>query len=79
MNDFVDRIVSKEKSWVEFINYSILLSINLPASIETFSGWNGERPRAISSAFSNSLQLRRSGRILNEAVVFSAPLQPLIM
>ncbi len=79
MNDFVERVVSKEKSWFEFINSSILLSINLPASIETFSGWNGERPRAISSAFTNSLQLRRLGRMLNEAVVFPAPLQPLIM
>jgi hypothetical protein len=41
----------------------------LPASIETFSGWKGDMPLAISSAFTNSLQLRISGRILNDAVV----------
>jgi hypothetical protein len=54
----------------------ILFSIILPASKETFSGWKGDRPLAISSAFTNSLQLKISGKIVNEAVVLPAQLQP---
>jgi hypothetical protein len=51
----------------------------LPASIDTFSGWNGDSPFAISSAFTNSLQSRISGKIVYDAVVFPAPLHPEIM
>jgi hypothetical protein len=54
-------------------------SMSLPASIATLSGRNGERPRAISSAFTNSWQFKISGKILKEAVVFPAPLHPLMI
>jgi len=35
-----------------------------PVSKETVSGWNGDRPLAISSAFTNSLQFKVSGKIV---------------
>ena len=54
-------------------------SISRPASIATLSGLNGERPLAISSAFTNSLQSRISGSTVYDAVVLPAPLQPLII
>ena len=59
--------------------YSIRSSIILPASIATSSGWNGDKPLAISSAFTNSRQSRISGRTVIEAVVLPAPLHPAIM
>ena len=54
-------------------------NINRPASIATLSGLNGESPLAISSAFTNSLQSRISGSTVYDAVVFPAPLQPLMI
>jgi len=57
----------------------ILFSIIPPDSIDTLSGLKGERPLAISSAFTNSLQFKISGKIVKEAFVFRAPLQPEIM
>jgi hypothetical protein len=56
----------------------ILFNIILPASNETFSAWKGESPFAISSALTNSLQSNISGKIVNDAVVLPAPLQPAI-
>ena len=58
------------------LSYEIII---LPASKETFSGLNGDKPFAISSAFTNSLQFRIIGNIVNEAVVLPAPLQPEII
>ena len=58
---------------------SILLSIKRPASIATPSGLKGERPFAISSALTNSLTSKDLGRIVLEAVVLPAPLQPAII
>ena len=60
-------------------NSFMRLSINLPASIATLSGLNGESPCAISSALTNSLHCRILGRTLYEAVVFPAPLGPLMI
>ena len=40
------------------------------------SGLNGDRPRAISSALTNSWQCSNSGSIVYEAVVLPAPLHP---
>ena len=45
----------------------------------TLSGLNGERPRAISSALTNSWHPRISGNTVKEAVVLPAPLQPAMM
>jgi hypothetical protein len=58
---------------------TILFSMMYTASNATFSGWKGESPFAISSAFTNSLHSISSGKIVNEAVVFPAPLQPAII
>lgn len=43
------------------------------------SGFNGESPRAISSALIKISQLSISGNTVKDAVVFPAPLQPAIM
>ena len=45
----------------------------------TLSALKGDRPLAISSELTNSLHLSISGKIVNEAVVFPAPLHPDIM
>ena len=57
-------------------NSFILLSIIRPASKDTFSGWKGDNPLAISSALTNSLQSNITGNMVKDAVVFPAPLQP---
>ena len=57
----------------------ILPNISLPAWTATSSGLNGDNPFAISSAFTNSLQFNKSGRMFMEAVVFPAPLGPAII
>jgi hypothetical protein len=45
----------------------------------TLSGFKGDRPFAISSAFTNSLISKISGKMVKEAVVLPAPLGPAIM
>ena len=77
--DLVASVVSIENVSSFSNSSSIRFSINRPASIATLSGLNGERPLAISSAFTNSLQSRISGSTVYDAVVFPAPLQPLMI
>jgi hypothetical protein len=74
--DLVDKVVSKAKFSFPLSKVSMRSSIIRPASKATFSGWNGDNPNAILSAFTNSLQSKISGKIVNDAVVFPAPLQP---
>jgi hypothetical protein len=57
----------------------IFFNIIRPASIDDNSGFNGERPRAISSALMKILQLSISGKTVKDAVVLPAPLQPAII
>jgi hypothetical protein len=64
------------KSTWSFISSSIRESIIRPASKATFSTLNGEIPRAILSAFTNSRQSKSSGNIVLLAVVLPAPLHP---
>jgi len=77
--DFVASVVSMENELFRLNSSSIRLSIKRPASIATLSGLNGDNPRAISSALTNSLQSNISGKTVYEAVVFPAPLQPLMI
>ncbi len=60
-------------------NSNAAASLTQQREIEIPSGLKGEIPFAISSALTNSLQFKISGRILNEAVVLPAPLQPATM
>lgn len=63
----------------ELLPYSIRrirCNIIRPALNATASGCFGDSADAISSALTNSLQSRISGRMVFDAVVFSAPLQP---
>jgi hypothetical protein len=71
-------VVSNAKVLSFFKSSAILLNIILPASNTTSSGWKGGNPLAISSAFTNSLQLIISGKMVKEAVVFLTPLHPAI-
>ena len=73
------RVVSIENVSSFSKSSSMRFSINRPASIATLSGLNGERPLAISSALTNSLQSRISGSTVYDAVVFPAPLHPLMI
>ena len=77
--DRVANVVSMAKSQPFNSSSSIRSNINLPASIAIPSGLNGESPRAISSAFTNSFTFSISGSTVYEAVVFPAPLQPLMI
>jgi hypothetical protein len=72
----VARDVSKAKSHLLSKSSCILESINLAASMATLSGLNGDSPAAMPSAFTNSLQLNISGRMVKLAVVLPAPLHP---
>ena len=75
----VAKVVSMEKDSSLLIKYFILSNISLPASMATPSGLNGDRPFAISSALTNSFTKRLFGKIVIDAVVFPAPLQPAII
>lgn len=77
--DLVANVVSIEKVSLRSYKSSIRCNIRRPASIATLSGLKGDNPLAISSALTNSLHCRISGRTVNEAVVLPAPLQPLII
>lgn len=75
----VAKVVSTEKDSSLSSKYFILSSMSLPASIATPSGLNGDKPFAISSALTNSFTKRLFGKIVMDAVVFPAPLQPAMM
>jgi hypothetical protein len=47
-----------------------------PHQNNRFWGFKGDKPRAISYAFTNSIVSKVSGKRLNAAVVFPAPIGP---
>jgi len=79
MYDLVARVVSIENVSPFASRSSMRCNISLPASMATLSGLKGDRPLAISSAFTNSLQSKTSGSTVYDAVVLPAPLQPLMI
>ena len=72
---YFNRLIPKN-TFLDSIKKSILFNINFPASIATLSGWKGDNPAAMASAFTNSEQFKISGKMVSEAVVFPAPLHP---
>ena len=77
--DLVERVVSSAKLALTPSNSLMRVTMRRPAMMDILSGLNGERPLAISSAFTNSRHCKISGSMVYDAVVFPAPLQPAIM
>ena len=73
------QVVSNAKLTRFLMSSLILCSISRPAPNAACSGLNGDSPRAISSAFTNSRISRPCGTSNCAAVVFPAPLGPLMM
>jgi hypothetical protein len=72
-------VVSIEKLSSFCKSASMRFSISFPASIAIPDGLKGDRPRAISSAFTNSLQCKILGSTVYDAVVLPAPFGPLMI
>jgi len=71
-----EHVVSNAKFWPRLASSSIRWSINRPADIPAPSMLNGDRPRAISSALTNSRTPKLEGKSIWAVDVLPAPLGP---
>ena len=61
---------------MQAVSYTHLIIRLASTATAILSALKGESPLAISSELTNSLHFSISGKIVKEAVVFPAPLQP---